>query len=175
MGRKLVRKFQAISVTLAVTFLISQPIDAYAVIKSTNKTQLKMADNLEKTWADVMNSTDKAKSSTKKKLTELKGKVYKWVKNKWWTASSSGGYDVKFSKTKVKYYNREDGKIHHIAKINSYKKINGGYVIKVKNGQYKYCYTIYENQKDALEFYNGWKVDVDQYSGSSSLNKGKWQ
>lgn len=175
MGRKLLRKFQAISITLAVTFLISQPTDAYAVIKPTNKRQLKMADNSFETQTDISNSVNKVKTSTKKKPTKLKGKVYKWVKNKWWTENSSGGFDVKFTRTKVNHYNRENGELYYTAKIKGYQKIKGGYVIKVKNGQYKYCYAIYENQKNALEFYTGWKVDVDQYSGSSSLSRGKWQ
>lgn len=175
MGRKLLKKFQIISYTLVINFLISQPTGIYAANKSNNKSHLKMEDNFFETWPSIIYPLDKVKTSTKKKAKKLKGKVCTWVKDKWWTENSSGGYDVKFTRTKVKYYNREDGEIHHIAKINGYQKIEGGFAIKVKFEQYKYCYAIYENQKDTLEYFIGWKVDGNQYSGSSSLSEGKWQ
>jgi transglutaminase/protease-like cytokinesis protein 3 len=115
---------------------------------------------------------------------QLSDKQYKAVKG-WWTQASSGGCDVKFTRTKVKYYSREDGKVVRTYTIKKCKKINGvySYYLKGSNGtsEIKFQLRLSEEYKNGesnygLEFYGTWDESQlsNTYSGSSSMSKGKW-
>lgn len=105
-------------------------------------------------------------------------KALKYLKGKWYTASidltGHPQYMVKFTKKYVKYYSFDEGKDKYVfnwkAKLVSAKKTKNGYLIKVKNGNHKYCY---EGDKKILCYYMTWnrKKFGDNYSGSSSLGK----
>lgn len=123
----------------------------------------------------IVETPAQAKSAT------LNKKVYKRVKG-WWTTNSSGGYFVKISKTKMKYYKKDGKKVVMTAKIKGCKKVKGGYLIQVKVGKWgKWSYFMYNKKykdadsEDILEFHGGWKKKGNNYSGSSSLMKGKWK
>lgn len=110
------------------------------------------------------------------KTYRLNKKVYSRVKGCWWTNVSSAGYNVKFTKTKMKYYDRKSNKVVKVAKIRGCKNYKNGYLIKVQDGKYKYSYHMYKRKyKNILEYYDGWKRDGKRYSGSSSLMRGKWK
>lgn len=111
--------------------------------------------------------------------TKLPNKVYKNVKGKWYTQSSSSGYNIKFTKTRVKYYDRSTNKLVYNCKIIKVTKIKKGYYkgeykIVYKGPFGKNCYKTVNKGKKGFDYfylYNGkW-----QYSGSSSLFKGKWK
>lgn len=111
----------------------------------------------------------RAKSAT------LNPKVYKRVKG-WWTTNSSGGYDIKISKTKMKYYKKNGKKVVMTATIKGCKKVKDGYLIQVKVGKLKWSYHMYNKKhKNTLEFFDGWKLNGKKYSGSSSLMRGRWK
>lgn len=105
---------------------------------------------------------------------KLNKKTYTLVKGKWFTHNNSGGYDVKFSRTKVKYYNRKNGKLHHTGKIMGCKKYKKGYLIKIQCQNIKYSYYIKKKSQSDVWFFGGWKYNGKKYSGSSSLHAGKW-
>ncbi len=110
----------------------------------------------------------------KKKTFKLSKKVYRQVKG-WWTNVSSGGTDRKFTRTKMKIFDRTTGQCIDSIKIYGCKKVKGGYVIRLKNSQgEKLCYK-YNKKADMMENYMGWKADGNYYSGSSSLFRGKWK
>lgn len=109
----------------------------------------------------------------KKKSFRLSKKVYRQIKG-WWTNVSSGGTDRKFTRTKMKIFDRNTGQCIGEMKIYGCKKVKGGYLIRLKNSQGgKLCYK-YDKKADVMEYYTGWKADGDYYSGSSSLFRGKW-
>lgn len=110
----------------------------------------------------------------KKKTFKLSKKVYRQVKG-WWTNVSSGGTDRKFTRTKMKIFDRTTGQCIDSMKFYGCKKVKGGYVIRLKNSQgEKLCYK-YNKKADMMENYMGWKADGNYYSGSSSLFRGKWK
>lgn len=74
---------------------------------------------IQKDDADVY-PIDVINAATKKPF-QLSDTQYKKVKG-WWTQNSSGGWDVKFSRSKVKYYDRETEKISWTADIRKCKK-----------------------------------------------------
>lgn len=122
-----------------------------------------------------------AEAPAQAKSATLNKKVYKRVKG-WWTTNSSGGYDIKISKTKMKYYKKNGKKVVMTAKIKGCKKVKGGYLIQVKVGKkLKWSYFMYnkkykvDSSEDILEYHDGWKKKGNNYSGSSSLMKGKWK
>ena len=102
--------------------------------------------------------------------------AYNLVKNQWWTGVSSSGDDVRFTKTKVKYYDRFLKKLIHMEKIRGCKKYKKGYLILLGKGKNKYSYFV-SSKKSAttISYYFGWKKDMDNYAGSSSLKKGRWE
>ena len=106
---------------------------------------------------------------------KLNQKAYSKIKGKWYTQASSGGYDVKFSRTKIKYYDRSTGKIDHTGKICGCKTSKKGYLIKIKYKGNKYSYYLPKKSAKGLDFYGDWKRDGYVYSGSSSLSLGKWE
>lgn len=109
----------------------------------------------------------------KKKSFRLSKKVYRQIKG-WWTNASSGGTDRKFTRTKMKIFDRNTGQCTGKMKIYGCKKVKGGYLIRLKNNEgEKLCYK-YDKKADVMESYMGWKTDGDYYSGSSSLFRGKW-
>lgn len=102
---------------------------------------------------------------------KLKSKQYKAIKG-WWSQNSSGGYNIKFTKSgKICYYDRYSDERVEYDVIYKMKKTGSGYMIYLyDNGsgnkyRFKYC-------GDYMEYYSGWKGN--SYSGSSSLFKGKW-
>ncbi len=109
----------------------------------------------------------------------LSKKAYAIVKGQWWFQSSSGGNDARFTKNKIKYYNRKNYKVERTAAIKKCVKTKRGYVVCVKDGKVKYSYTIpFEGRKKKeyqLWFHGSWKPNANDYSGSSSLNRGKWE
>lgn len=106
---------------------------------------------------------------------KLNKKVYAKIKDKWFSEFSSGGDDVKFIRTKIKYYSRETGKLKGTGKIAGCKTLKKGYLIKIKNGKKKYSYYLPKGGKaKGLDFFGGWTRDMNEYSGSSSLFLGKW-
>ncbi|MCC8067999.1 MAG: hypothetical protein LIO94_13000 [Clostridiales bacterium] len=106
--------------------------------------------------------------------------LYKKIKGTWYTQSSSGGCDVKFTRTRIKYYSRTNGKL-----VFNYKIVK---VKKVTKGTYKGCYKIYFKNKygtlmyfvnvdkkaTAFDFYNKTSKGSWEAAMGSSLNKGKW-
>lgn len=114
-------------------------------------------------------------AATKKQF-KLSEKQYKKVKG-WWSDNSSGGWDVKFTHSKVKYYDRVTGKLAWTATIKKCKKKGNVYVyyIKSEKGCYEYRTTTYD--LNVLEYYESWDDENygDYYSGSSSLSRGKWK
>lgn len=106
---------------------------------------------------------------------KLSDEQYKIVKG-WWSYNSSGGWDVKFTRTKVKYYDRETGKVSWTATIKNCKKKNGIYIyyVKTENGETEYRTST--EYPDTLESYFSWDDSniSNYYSGSSSLSRGKW-
>ena len=116
--------------------------------------------------------------TTNVQAAKLPKKLYKLVKGKWYTQYSSGGYNIKFTKTRVKYYSRQTNKLVYSGNIKKVKKI--------KSGNYKGCYRIiYKNangtssfinsdkKATAFDYYDGAK-GYSRYSGSSSIYRGKW-
>lgn len=110
-----------------------------------------------------------------KKKYKLSKKLYKKLGG-WWTDVSSGGYDRKITRKKVKIFSRTTGKCIGTMKICGCKKVKGRYILKLKNSSgTKLCYR-YDKKADVLEnYYNGWKADPNYYSGSSSMFRGKWK
>jgi hypothetical protein len=115
---------------------------------------------------------------------QLSDKQYKAVKG-WWTQWSSGGCDIKFTKTKVKYYSRENGKVVRTYTIKNCKKVNGvySYYLKGSNGAsvIKFQFRLSEEYKNGdgnygMDYYDTWDESqlLKYYSGSSSLFKGRW-
>lgn len=105
---------------------------------------------------------------------KLNQSIYNRLKGSW-AENSSGGKNLKFTKTTVKYYDRETGKVVYTSKIMGCKKYKNGYLIKLKNSRnYKYSYFMYKYKyKNLLEYFGSWKLDGKYYSGSSSLEKVK--
>jgi hypothetical protein len=112
---------------------------------------------------------------------QLSDKQYKAVKG-WWTQFSSAGCDIKFTRTKVKYYSRETGKVVRTFTIKKCKKVNGvySYYLKGSDGT-KFQFRLAKENTDGdgipcMDFYGTW--DESQlskyYSGSSSLYQGRW-
>lgn len=109
----------------------------------------------------------------KKKSFKLSKKVYRQIKG-WWTNVSSGGTDRKFTRTKMKIFDRNTGQYIGKMRIYGCKKVKGGYLIRLKNSDgEKLCYK-YNKKADMMENFMGWKADSNYYSGSSSLFRGKW-
>lgn len=113
-------------------------------------------------------------AATKKQF-QLSDAQYKKVKG-WWTCNSSGGWDVKFTRSKVKYYDRENGKLAWTATIKKCKKRGSIYIYYVKSERGCYEFRTNETDSNVLDYYGTWdeKNYADYYSGSSSLSRGKW-
>lgn len=127
--------------------------------------------------ADRTPSTDtfqitEAEAAAKKNKSELPSKLYKKIKG-WWADNSSGGYDRKITKTYIKAYHRDTGKLAYKSKIYGWKKTDQGYLIRLKypHNHARYCY-LYNEQYDSLDYYyDVWKADGNYYSGSASLSR----
>lgn len=106
---------------------------------------------------------------------KLSDEQYNMVKG-WWTSCSSGGKDVKFTRTKVEYYDRETGKLAWTADIKNCKKEGETYIYYIQNSIAKYQYRLDESNPHGLDFYGTWDDAniLNYYSGSSSLMQGKW-
>lgn len=108
----------------------------------------------------------------KKQETKIPKRLYKKIKG-WWTESSSGGCDYKIGETRFKEYDRTTGNCLATWKVKGCKKTSEGYLIKVKYKNYKASY-VYNEAQDVLEYHWDWNASGDNYSGSSSLSRGKW-
>lgn len=107
-----------------------------------------------------------------KKQFKLSDKQYKRVKGLW-TYNSSGGWNVKFTRSKVKYYNRDNGKLEWTAKIKKCKKAGKTYIYYIQSQNGKYQFRTSDENADVLEYYGTWDNDCysDYYSGSSSMER----
>lgn len=112
------------------------------------------------------------KNKISKTNAQLPNALYKKIKG-WWTENSSGGYNYKIVKTGFKRYDRKTGKCLAVWKISGCEKTSEGYLIKVKYQNYK-CSYVYDEPQDSLEYHWDWNASGDNYSGSSSLSRGKW-
>lgn len=112
-----------------------------------------------------------AEAATKKQF-ELSDKQYKKVKGLW-SENSSGGWNVKFTRSKVNYYDRSTGELAWTATIKKCKKIGSVYAYYVKSEKGYYEYRTTTNDSDTLEYYGSWNDEhyADYYSGSSSLSR----
>ena len=112
--------------------------------------------------------------SVEAKTVKMPNKLYKQVKGKWYTQNRASGFDVKFTKTKIKYYQQQSNKVDSTAKLVKVKK--------VKSGEYKgkYCLTYKSNgekfqlvgNKKGFDYF--WHENGEQlYSGGSSISPGR--
>ncbi len=110
--------------------------------------------------------------------------VYSLVQGKWYTENTSAGYDVRFTRSEARYYDRKTGKLSYTVEIAGSQNIKKGYyqkgyLIKLKRRYkrktYKYSYYIRKKRPNIMWFYSGWKADGNRYSGSASLTVGKWR
>lgn len=83
---------------------------------------------------------------------QLKQKVYKKIKG-WWTNESAGTCDWKITQKKIKIYSRSTGECIQKMRIYGCKKVEDGYIIKVKNkdGQ-KFAYSFNKNQNTMCNY-----------------------
>ena len=113
---------------------------------------------------------------TKAASSKMPKSLYKKLKGKWYTQASSAGWDIKFTKTKVNYYDRSTSKVAYSYKIKK--------VVKIKSGDYKGGYRIVFKIKknlcsfigkpfEGFNFYEG-ASGYEGYSGSSSIAPGRW-
>lgn len=138
--------------------------------------RIKLYSNKIKVYASDGRDAKIPYGGTYKKIAQYKGKAlttkqYNAIKG-WWSHNSSGGYNVKFSKSgKIYYYDRYTNKqlYHHV--IYKIKSTKSGYLFYLYDNTTgnKYRYKFYKN---TMEYYSGWTGN--QYSGSSSLFRGKW-
>ena len=82
----------------------------------------------------VMNLHEPASVQASSKMPK---KLYKLVKGKWYT-EACGGYYVRFTKTRVKFYSRKTNKLTYNYKIKKVRKLTN----KQYNGMYKGRYQI---------------------------------
>ncbi len=105
---------------------------------------------------------------------EIPAGFYKTIEGKWYTQASSGGYNVKFTRNEVQYYDRQTDQLVYSGRIKK--------VIKISSGQYKDRYRIVfknaggtasfinEDEKaNGFSYFSG-EEGYEGYSGSSSIN-----
>lgn len=112
--------------------------------------------------------------SVEAKTVKMPNKLYKQVKGKWYTQNSSNGYDVKFSKAKIKFYRQGSNKVEYSAKLLKVKKIKTGdykgmYRLTYKGKSGKFQYVGNKKGFDYFWYENGERL----YSASSSLTPGR--
>ena len=111
-----------------------------------------------------------------KKIPQYKGKKltsrqYNAIKG-WWSQNSSGGKNVRFSKSgKITYYDRWTNRKVDYDVIYKVKKSGSGYMFYLYDNGFGTKYR-FKYQGDTMEYYSGWKGN--RYSGSSSMFRGKW-
>jgi len=112
---------------------------------------------------------------TSEAAAKLPKELWSQVKGKWYTQASSGGYDIKFTRAKIKYYNRDTGKLVYSVKIRKVKIIKSG----IRKGDYRIIFkntrgiSSYISSKYGFDYYSG-AAGYDGYSGSASISEGKW-
>ena len=109
---------------------------------------------------------------------KMPGKLYKLVKGKWYTEASSGGYNAKFTKTRIKYCSRSSNKVVYSRKLVKVKKIKKGqykgrYRLIFKNSHGKVSYINTDRKAKHFDFY-GSASGYKGYSGRAGLARGKW-
>lgn len=106
---------------------------------------------------------------------KLPPRLYRQLKGRWYTQASSGGYDIKFTQTRVKYYDRDTGKLAYSGKIKQVKKIRNG----LRKGDYRIVFknvngvSSYIGSNTGFDYYSG-ATGYEGYSGSASISEGKW-
>ena len=104
---------------------------------------------------------------------KIPNKLYKMVKGKKYVQASSGGCTVKFTKTRVKYYDTDTNHLVYSAKIIKVKKIKSGkfkgrYRIVFKNANGTSSFINKDKKAKSFSYYDG-ASGYSGYSGSSSL------
>ena len=108
---------------------------------------------------------------------KLPDKLYKLVKGKWYTQASSGGCNIRFTRTRVKYYSRSTNKLVYSGKILKVKKITSGnykgrYRIVFRNAHGTSSFISADKKARFFDFYSG-SSGYSGYSGSASISRGK--
>ncbi len=104
-------------------------------------------------------------AKTSEAATKIPNKLYKLIKGKWYSQASSAGYSVKFTQTRVNYYDNETGKFSYSGKIKKVKKIT--------SGDYRGCYRIiYKNANGISSFINTNRsaTAFDYFDGASGYS-----
>jgi len=104
-------------------------------------------------------------------------KLYKLVKGKWYTENSASGYNIKFTRTRVKYYDRQTNKVVKRCKIKKVKKIKsgdykGGYRIVFKDGRWIASFISTDKKAKSFDFFDITDGD-SRYSGGACITRGK--
>ena len=115
-------------------------------------------------------------TNAKSKTVKLPAALYKQVKGKWYSEASMSGDNVKFTRTKIKFYDRGTDELLYSVKITKVKKIKkgqykGGYHIEYKHKGYT-CYYISTDNNHFLFFEKGGNYG-DSFSAGASLQPGK--
>lgn len=102
----------------------------------------------------------------------LSNAQYEKVKGTW-EENSSGGWNVEFTNSEVKYLDRKSGDVAWTAQIKNCKNQGRVYIYYVQSEKGKYEYRTIEGDADTLEYYCSWDDAHigDFYSGSSSLSR----
>ena len=104
---------------------------------------------------------------------KLPQKLYRLVKGKWYTQASSSGYNVRFTRTRVKYYDRTTNKVVWSGRIKKVKKLKKyRYRIIFKNANGVSSFVSKNKRADFFDFFGS--TGTKGYSGCSSIEKGKW-
>lgn len=103
---------------------------------------------------------------------QLSNEQYEKVKGEW-EQNSSGGWNVEFTKTEVKYFDRNSGDIEWTAEIKNCKKEGNVYIYYIQSEGGKFEYRTIDGDPDTLEYFYSWDDAniADYYSGSSSLSR----
>lgn len=90
-----------------------------------------------------------------------------------WEQNSSGGWNVEFTKSEVKYLDSKSGDVAWTAQIKNCKNQGKVYIYYIQSEKGKYEYRTIEGDADTLEYFDSWDDAhiSDFYSGSSSLSR----
>ncbi len=104
---------------------------------------------------------------------KLPQKLYKVVKGRWYTQASSSGFNVRFTRKRVNYYDRKTNKVVHSGRIKKVKKLKRNrYRIVFQNAKGISSFVSKNEKADAFDFFGS--AGSKGYSGGSGIEKGKW-